>query len=181
MSPRADNSVRFGYATEARGGVGDHSAPRACARATWWRLAAWLLLSVLGLVPPVQAQSASVGAIVRNVATVDFSAGGVPRSVATNEATLRVAPAPSRATIALARFVGPDGKVRMDVKIDLVALKALSSAAREKYGLGSAVQHGASTLNAEAFEAFPRAGACEIHLATNFQHMVYDHPKFPAP
>ncbi len=77
-------------------------------------------------------------------------------------------------------FVGPDGKVRMDVKIDLVALEELSRAAREKYGLGGAVQHGASTLNAEAFEAFPRAGACEIHLATNFQNMVYDHPAFPA-
>jgi HD-like signal output (HDOD) protein len=23
-------------------------------------------------------------------------------------------------------------------------------------------------------------GACEIHLATNFQNMVYDHPSFPA-
>lgn len=77
-------------------------------------------------------------------------------------------------------FVGPDGKVRMDVKIDLVALEELSRAAREDYGLGGAVQHGASTLSAEAFEAFPRAGACEIHLATNFQNMVYDHPSFPA-
>ncbi len=77
-------------------------------------------------------------------------------------------------------FVGPDGKVRMDVKIDLVTLEELSRVARESYGLGGAVQHGASTLNAEAFEAFPRAGACEIHLATNFQNMVYDHPEFPA-
>ena len=77
-------------------------------------------------------------------------------------------------------FVGPDGKVRMDVKIDLVALEELSRAARESYGLGGAVQHGASTLNAEAFDAFPRAGACEIHLATNFQNLVYDHPAFPA-
>lgn len=76
-------------------------------------------------------------------------------------------------------FVGPDGKVRMDVKIDLVTLEELSRVARESYGLGGAVQHGASTLNAEAFEAFPRAGACEIHLATNFQNMVYDHPAFP--
>lgn len=77
-------------------------------------------------------------------------------------------------------FVGPDGKVRMDVKIDLVTLEELSRVARESYGLGGAVQHGASTLNAEAFEAFPRAGACEIHLATNFQNMVYDHAEFPA-
>ena len=42
------------------------------------------------------------------------------------------------------------------------------------------MQHGASTLSAEAFDAFPRVGACEIHLATNFQNMVYDHPAFPA-
>ena len=77
-------------------------------------------------------------------------------------------------------FVGPDGKVRMDVKIDLVALEELSTVARTAYGLGGAVQHGASTLPAEAFDAFPRVGACEIHLATNFQNMVYDHPAFPA-
>lgn len=77
-------------------------------------------------------------------------------------------------------FVGPDGKVRSDVKIDLVALEELSRVAREAYGLAGAVQHGASTLSAEAFDAFPRVGACEIHLATNFQNMVYDHPRFPA-
>lgn len=77
-------------------------------------------------------------------------------------------------------FVGPDGKVRMDVKIDLVALEELSRAARDSYGLAGAVQHGASTLSGDAFDAFPRVGACEIHLATNFQNMVYDHPSFPA-
>jgi len=42
------------------------------------------------------------------------------------------------------------------------------------------VQHGASTLPPDAFDAFPRVGACEIHLATNFQNMVYEHPGFPA-
>ena len=77
-------------------------------------------------------------------------------------------------------FIGPDGKPRMDVKIDLVTLEELSRVARESYGLGGAVQHGASTLSADAFDAFPRVGACEIHLATNFQNMVYDHPSFPA-
>lgn len=77
-------------------------------------------------------------------------------------------------------FVGPDGRVRSDVKIDLAALEELSRVAREAYGLAGAVQHGASTLSAEAFDAFPRVGACEIHLATNFQNMVYDHPQFPA-
>jgi hypothetical protein len=77
-------------------------------------------------------------------------------------------------------FVNADGSVRLDVKIDLVTLEELSRLAREEYGLGGAVQHGASTLPPEAFDAFPRAGACEIHLATNFQNMVYEHPAFPA-
>ncbi len=76
-------------------------------------------------------------------------------------------------------FVGPDGKVKSDVKIDLDTLQELSRVAREEYGLSGAVQHGASTLSADAFDAFPRVGACEIHLATNFQNMVYDHPAFP--
>jgi fructose/tagatose bisphosphate aldolase len=77
-------------------------------------------------------------------------------------------------------FVNADGSVRTDVKIDLKTLEELSRAARKEYGLGGAVQHGASTLPAEAFDAFPRAGACEIHLATDFQNMVYEHPEFPA-
>ena len=76
-------------------------------------------------------------------------------------------------------FIGPDGKLLTDVKIDLKALEELSRVAREQYGLAGAVQHGASTLPPDAFDAFPRVGACEIHLATNFQNMVYDHPAFP--
>jgi len=70
--------------------------------------------------------------------------------------------------------------VRTDVKIDLKTLEELSHVARKDYGLGGAVQHGASTLPPEAFDAFPRAGACEIHLATDFQNMVYEHGQFPA-
>jgi fructose/tagatose bisphosphate aldolase len=77
-------------------------------------------------------------------------------------------------------FVNADGSVRTDVAIDLNTLKELSEVARRDYGLGGAVQHGASTLPPEAFDAFPRAGACEIHLATDFQNMIYEHPQFPA-
>ena len=76
-------------------------------------------------------------------------------------------------------FVAADGKVRTDVKLDLVALEELSRVARTEYGLGGAVQHGASTLPPDAFDAFPKAGACDIHLATDFQNMVYEHPSFP--
>jgi fructose/tagatose bisphosphate aldolase len=77
-------------------------------------------------------------------------------------------------------FINADGTVRTDVKIDLLTLEELSRVARREYGLAGAVQHGASTLPPEAFDAFPRVGACEIHLATDFQNMVYEHPQFPA-
>jgi tRNA sulfurtransferase ThiI len=77
-------------------------------------------------------------------------------------------------------FVNADGTVRTDVKIDLMTLEELSRVARKEYGLAGAVQHGASTLPPDAFDAFPRVGACEIHLATDFQNMVYEHPRFPA-
>lgn len=73
----------------------------------------------------------------------------------------------------------PDGSMA-DVKLDLQALAALSRAAREEYGLAGAVQHGASTLPPSAFGNFPRIETAEIHLATNFQNIVFDHPKLPA-
>ncbi len=72
----------------------------------------------------------------------------------------------------------PDGSIA-DVKIDLQALAALSKAAREEYGLAGAVQHGASTLPSNAFGNFPRIETAEIHLATNFQNIVFDHPRLP--
>ena len=67
-----------------------------------------------------------------------------------------------------------------DVKLDLQALAALSEVAREQYGLAGAVQHGASTLPANAFGNFPRIETAEIHLATNFQNIIFDHPRLPA-
>jgi fructose/tagatose bisphosphate aldolase len=72
----------------------------------------------------------------------------------------------------------PDGSMA-EVKLDLVALEALSQAARQSYGLGGAVQHGASTLPPDAFGNFPRVETVEIHLATNFQNIVFDHPRLP--
>lgn len=73
--------------------------------------------------------------------------------------------------------VMPDGSMA-DVKLDLAALEALSNAARQ-YGMAGAVQHGASTLPQDAFGNFPRIETAEIHLATNFQSMVFDHPALP--
>lgn len=73
----------------------------------------------------------------------------------------------------------PDGSIA-EVKLDLEALEALSHVARTRYGLGGAVQHGASTLPPDAFGHFPRVETVEIHLATNFQNIVMDHPSLPA-
>ena len=67
-----------------------------------------------------------------------------------------------------------------DVKLDLQALAALVRVAREEYGLAGAVQHGASTLPSNAFGNFPRIETAEIHLATNFQNIIFDHPRLPA-
>ncbi|HXT14039.1 MAG TPA: class II fructose-bisphosphate aldolase [Gemmatimonadaceae bacterium] len=67
-----------------------------------------------------------------------------------------------------------DGSIA-DVKLDLDTLERLSKAARDEYGLAGAVQHGASTLPDSAFHNFPKRETAEIHLATNFQNMLYDH------
>lgn len=68
----------------------------------------------------------------------------------------------------------PDGSIA-DVKLNLEALGQLSEAARRRYGMGGAVQHGASTLPEEAFDQFPARGAVEVHLATAFQNIIFDH------
>ena len=68
----------------------------------------------------------------------------------------------------------PDGSIA-DVKLDLDTLERLSKVARDEYGLAGAVQHGASTLPDTAFNNFPKRETAEIHLATNFQNMMYDH------
>ncbi len=65
------------------------------------------------------------------------------------------------------------------VKVDFKALEDISRVARLEYGMGGAVQHGASTLPDEAFDMFPKADAIEVHLATGFQNLIYDGSYFP--
>jgi fructose/tagatose bisphosphate aldolase len=72
----------------------------------------------------------------------------------------------------------PDGSIAQ-VKLDFDTLKTISKIAKEEYGLAGAVQHGASTLPAEAFHKFPETETAEVHLATEFQNMVYDSKLFP--
>jgi fructose/tagatose bisphosphate aldolase len=67
----------------------------------------------------------------------------------------------------------PDGTIA-DVSVDFDTLRNLSDVARLEYGLGGAVQHGASTLPESAFGKFVENRAVEVHLATNFQTMFFD-------
>jgi fructose/tagatose bisphosphate aldolase len=72
----------------------------------------------------------------------------------------------------------PDGGVA-EVKLDFDVLRELGEVARSN-GLAGAVQHGASTLPDELFHRFPAVETAEIHLATGFQNVLYEHPAFPA-
>ena len=72
----------------------------------------------------------------------------------------------------------PNGSIAK-VKLNFQTLRELSSVAREEYGIGGAVQHGASTLPDDAFGMFAKVNALEVHLATGFQNIIYDSPHFP--
>lgn len=74
-------------------------------------------------------------------------------------------------------IISPSGEI-MAADIDFSVLKKLSFQAR-KFGMGGAVQHGSSTLPEKYFEKFPASEAVEIHLATDFQNIVFDSLYFP--
>jgi fructose/tagatose bisphosphate aldolase len=67
----------------------------------------------------------------------------------------------------------PDGSIAQ-VSVDFDTMRRLSRIARFEFGMGGAVQHGASTLPEEAFGKFVENEAVEVHLATNFQNMLFD-------
>mgnify|MGYP001179611992 FL=1 len=68
----------------------------------------------------------------------------------------------------------PDGSIAK-VEVDFGTMLKLSRISRTDYGMGGAVQHGASTLPEDAFGQFVEAEAVEIHLATNFQNIFFEH------
>ena len=72
----------------------------------------------------------------------------------------------------------PNGSIA-EISLDFDTLKTLSEIARKKYGLAGAVQHGASTLPPEAFHKFVECETAEVHLATQFQNMIYESQYFP--
>jgi fructose/tagatose bisphosphate aldolase len=67
----------------------------------------------------------------------------------------------------------PDGSIAK-VSVDFDTMLRLSRISRNEYHIGGAVQHGASTLPEDAFSKFVEAEAVEVHLATNFQNMLFD-------
>jgi fructose/tagatose bisphosphate aldolase len=74
--------------------------------------------------------------------------------------------------------VNPDGTVAA-VAVDFGVHQRLGVIARQEYGLAGTVQHGASTLPDEDFHRFREVEVAEIHLATGFQNLLYEHPAFP--
>lgn len=72
----------------------------------------------------------------------------------------------------------PDGTIAR-VKLDFDTLIRLSQVAIKEYGLAGCVQHGASTLPQEAFSKFAEANTAEVHLATEYQNMIYESELFP--
>jgi fructose/tagatose bisphosphate aldolase len=72
----------------------------------------------------------------------------------------------------------PDGSIA-EANIDFETLAKLSNIGKTRYGMAGAVQHGASTLPNEAFHHFPQSQCAEIHLATQFQNIVYDYMPLP--
>lgn len=68
----------------------------------------------------------------------------------------------------------PDGTIKQAV-VDFSVIESIGKIAKEKYGMGGVVQHGASTLPTTLFHRFPEVGTLEIHLATGFQNIIFEH------
>ena len=79
-----------------------------------------------------------------------------------------------RAGTSAGGVVLPDGSIAA-ANVDFDRLKELSQAARREYMMGGAVQHGASSLPQSEFHRFVEAGAIELHLATGFQNLLFEH------
>jgi fructose-bisphosphate aldolase, class II len=75
--------------------------------------------------------------------------------------------------------VMPDGTVGT-AAVDFDVHRRLGEVCRGEYGISGTVQHGASTLPDELFHRFRDVETVEIHLATGFQNLLYEHPAFPA-
>lgn len=73
----------------------------------------------------------------------------------------------------------PDGTLA-PVNVDYALLEEISRICRESFGMGGAVQHGASTLPGHQLSRLAGTGAVEVHLALGFNNLIFDHPALPA-
>jgi fructose/tagatose bisphosphate aldolase len=112
-----------------------------------------------------------------------FMTGYIPAMEAESKKAGRALPGISKISVQTGTSHGgivlPDGTIKQ-VAVDFETLAELSKAAREQFGLGGAVQHGASTLPESAFGRFAEANAIEVHLATAFQSVLLDSEHFPS-
>jgi fructose/tagatose bisphosphate aldolase len=67
----------------------------------------------------------------------------------------------------------PDGTIQQ-ANVDFSVIESIGKLARESFGMGGVVQHGASTLPTTLFHRFPEVDTLEIHLATGFQNIMFD-------
>jgi fructose/tagatose bisphosphate aldolase len=75
-------------------------------------------------------------------------------------------------------IVQTDGSLAV-MPLDLTLAKQLSTLAKKGFGIAGLVQHGASTLTMQQLSQLPENGVIEVHLATQIQNIVFDHPEFP--
>ena len=75
--------------------------------------------------------------------------------------------------------VNADGTIAK-VNLDFNVLKSISGVCKKEFKMAGSVQHGASTLPEDEFHKFPSCDTAEVHLATQFQNMVFDSKYFPA-
>jgi len=71
-------------------------------------------------------------------------------------------------------IVLPDGTIKQAV-VDFTVIESIGKVARDMYKMGGVVQHGASTLPTTLFHRFPEVNTLEIHLATGFQNIIFEH------
>jgi fructose/tagatose bisphosphate aldolase len=135
-----------------------------------------------GITVSVGAEIGEVGKTNSTVADMDAFMTGFQRELERRSATGANLVGISKISVQTGTSHGgtvlPDGSIK-DISVDFQVLADISAAGRAKYGIGGAVQHGASTLPESAFSKFAEANAIEVHLATAFQNAVFDSAHFP--
>ncbi len=136
-----------------------------------------------GITISVGAEIGEVGKTNSTVADMDAFMTGFQRELERRSATGADLVGISKISVQTGTSHGgtvlPDGSIK-DVSVDFQVLADITKAGRANYGIGGAVQHGASTLPESAFSRFAEHDAIEVHLATAFQNAVIDSEHFPS-